>query len=92
MTVRGEGEGGGVTMRGRGRGKGEINKVYIMYWSQTNACCVIKCTFGIRIIAEREALNGGSILMMCVRTYVSVTLRNVEVTSRWNVAVSRLRA
>ena len=30
--------------------------------------------------------------MMCVRTYVSVTLRNVEVTSRWNVAVSRLRA
>ena len=31
--------------------------------------------------------------MMCVRThvriYVSVTLRNVEVTSRWNVAVSR---
>ena len=34
--------------------------------------------------------------MMCVRTYVcmyvSVTLRNVAVTSRWNVAVSRLRA
>ena len=27
-----------------------------------------------------------------VRTYVSVTLRNVAVTSRWNVAVSRLRA
>ena len=25
-----------------------------------------------------------------VRTYVSVTLRNVAVTSRWNVAVSRL--
>ena len=31
--------------------------------------------------------------MMCVRTYVRVrhALRNVEVTSRWNVAVSRLR-
>ena len=28
---------------------------------------------------------------MYVRTYVSVTLRNVAVTSRWNVAVSRLR-
>ena len=27
-----------------------------------------------------------------VRTYVSVTLRNVAVTSRWNVAISRLRA
>ena len=26
-----------------------------------------------------------------LRTYVSVTLRNVEMTSRWNVAVSRLR-
>ena len=29
--------------------------------------------------------------MICVRTYVSVTLRNVAVTSRWNIAVSRLR-
>ena len=29
--------------------------------------------------------------MMCVRSYVSVTLRNVEVTSHWNVAVSRLQ-
>ena len=51
----------------------------------------------MHIIAERsEALNQGSILMMCVcmyvRTYVSVTLRNVAVTSRRNVAVSRLRA
>ena len=38
----------------------------------------------------------GCILMICVRMYmyarVSVTLRNVAVTSRWNVAVSRLRA
>ena len=31
-------------------------------------------------------------MRMYVRTYVSVTLRNVAVTSRWNVAVSRLRA
>ena len=31
-------------------------------------------------------------MYMYVRTYVSVTLRNVAVTSRWNVAVSRLRA
>ena len=28
---------------------------------------------------------------MYVRTYASVTLRNFAVTSRWNVAVSRLR-
>ena len=31
----------------------------------------------------------GSILMMYVRTYVSVTLRNVSVTSRRNVANQR---
>ena len=31
----------------------------------------------------------GSILMMYVRTYVSVTLRNVSVTSRRNVAKLR---
>ena len=30
--------------------------------------------------------------MICVCMYVSVMLRNVAVTSRWNVAVSRLRA
>ena len=36
---------------------------------------------------ERSELsNPGSILMMCVRMYVSVTLRNVAVTSRRNVA------
>ena len=29
---------------------------------------------------------------MYVHTYVSITLRNVAVTSRWNVAMSRLRA
>ena len=32
-----------------------------------------------------ELSNPGSILMMCVRMYVSVTLRNVAVTSRRNV-------
>ena len=33
-----------------------------------------------------------SILCIYVCRYLSVTLRNVAVTSRWNVAVSRLRA
>ena len=41
----------------------------------------------------RTPSNPGSILMMyvhtCVRTYVSVTLRNVAVTSRRNVANQR---
>ena len=41
---------------------------------------------------ERAGIEWGSILMTCVRTYVSVTLRNIAVTSRWNVPVSRLRA
>ena len=37
-----------------------------------------------------ELSNPGSILMMCVvRTYVSVMLRNVTVTSRRNVASMR---
>ena len=31
-------------------------------------------------------------MRMYARMYVSVTLRNVAVTSRWNVLVSRLRA
>ena len=36
---------------------------------------------------ERSELsNPGSILMMCVRMYVSITLRNVAVMSRRNVA------
>ena len=37
----------------------------------------------------RTPSNQGSILMMYVRTYVSVTLRNVAVTSRRNVANQR---
>ena len=55
------------------------------------------CSNNIIIIAGRErseALNQGSILMMCVRmcTFVSFRLRNVAVTSRRNVAVSHLLA
>ena len=38
---------------------------------------------------KRTPSNLGSILMMYVRTYVSVTLRNVAVTSRRNVANQR---
>ena len=37
----------------------------------------------------RTPSNPGSLLMMYVRTYVSVTLRNVAVTSRRNVANQR---
>ena len=37
----------------------------------------------------RTPSNQGSILIMYVRTYVSVTLRNVAVTSRRNVANQR---
>ena len=37
----------------------------------------------------RTPSNPRSILMMCVRTYVSVTLRNVAVTSSRNVANER---
>ena len=47
----------------------------------------IRCT--LYYYERSELSNPGSILMMCVlyvRTYVSITLRNVTVTSRRNVA------